>query len=125
MAIVLITSALVFYSLGVWAEHLQKILKPWHVGAFVLGLICDASGTYFMSRIAAGDPTTVQTPLMSIMAVTGAIALILMALHALWAIIVVVRKRDNELRQFHVLSLIVWIIWLIPYFTGAAGAMMQ
>ncbi|MDD0857681.1 hypothetical protein NHF46_07885 [Arthrobacter alpinus] len=52
-AIILITSALVFYSIGVWSEHVQRVLKWWHVGFFALGLACDASGTFLMSRIAA------------------------------------------------------------------------
>ena len=38
-ASIIITSALVFYSIGVWSERFQGRLKPWHLGFFVLGLI--------------------------------------------------------------------------------------
>ena len=31
-AVVLITAALVFYSVGVWGERLQRVLRWWHVG---------------------------------------------------------------------------------------------
>ena len=44
-AIVLITLALVFYTIGVWTERAQKLLKPWHAVFFGLGLAADASGT--------------------------------------------------------------------------------
>jgi uncharacterized repeat protein (TIGR03987 family) len=124
-AIVLITAALVFYTIGVWSEHRQRVLKWWHAGFFALGLACDASGTYFMSQL-SGTGATATTglggTLTSIMAITGAVALILMALHLIWAVIVLLRKRDAELKQFHKASLVVWAIWLIPYFTGAIGA---
>ena len=33
-AISVITSALVFYTIGVWGERLQKRLKFWHLGIF-------------------------------------------------------------------------------------------
>ena len=38
VAIVLITAALVFYTLGVMAEFRSGTLRRWHVGAFLLGL---------------------------------------------------------------------------------------
>ncbi|MET4059250.1 putative repeat protein (TIGR03987 family) [Arthrobacter sp. UYP6] len=123
-AIVLITAALVFYTIGVWSEHRQRVLKWWHAGFFALGLLCDASGTYFMSRIAESGDTGAGgggSGLNAIMAVTGAIALLLMVFHLAWAVVVLVRNRDVEKERFHKFSLIVWGIWLIPYVTGAIG----
>lgn len=58
------------------------------------------------------------------MAVTGTAALLLMVLHLVWAVIVPVRNREAEEKRFHKFSLVVWAIWLIPYFTGAIGATM-
>lgn len=126
-AIVLITLALVFYTIGVWAEHVQKVLKRWHVALFGLGLLCDASGTFLMSKIAdSGEVQAVGlgAGFNTIMAVTGALALLLMVLHLTWAIIVLVRNRESEKQGFHKFSLVVWAIWLVPYFTGAIGANM-
>jgi len=124
-AIVLITAALVFYTIGVWAEHRQRVLKWWHAVFFALGLLCDASGTYVMSQL-AGSGTSASSGLAggltTVMIVTGGLALLLMAIHLTWAIIVLLRNRDAERKQFHKLSLIVWTIWLIPYFAGAIGA---
>lgn len=59
---------------------------------------------------------------MGVMQVTGSLALALMAAHLIWGVVVRVRNRPRELATFHRLSLIVWAIWLIPYFTGAIGA---
>ena len=39
-AIVIISMALIFYSVGVWSERIQGRLKGWHVTAFGLGLVC-------------------------------------------------------------------------------------
>lgn len=124
-AIILITSALVFYSIGVWSEHVQRVLKWWHAAFFTLGLLCDATGTLLMSRIARSgevEATGVGAAMNAIMAATGAAALMLMVIHLLWATIVLVRNREAEKKRFHKFSLLVWGIWLIPYLTGAIGA---
>lgn len=124
-AIILITSALVFYSIGVWSEHIQRVLKWWHAGFFALGLLCDATGTFLMSRIAASgevEASGVGAALNAIMAVTGAAALLLMVIHLVWALIVLVRNSEAQKKRFHRFSLLVWGIWLIPYLTGAIGA---
>ncbi|WP_232547046.1 HsmA family protein [Propioniciclava soli] len=127
-AIILISLALVAYTAGVWAERIAGRLRPFHVVLFGAGLAFDASGTWLMSLIAqAGthdSATATGGVLMNVMAVTGLIALVLMAVHFLWAVVVLVRNRDAELRTFHRLSVIVWAIWLIPYFTGMIGAML-
>ncbi|MFI6596614.1 HsmA family protein [Nonomuraea sp. NPDC050536] len=124
-AIVIITLALIFYTIGVWAERRRRILKRWHAGMFLLGLTCDATGTFLMSLIADQRAAAGQAAdgLTSIMIVSGAIALVLMAVHLLWAIIVLVRNKPAEKLTFHKLSIVVWAIWLIPYVTGAVSAM--
>jgi uncharacterized repeat protein (TIGR03987 family) len=123
-AVILITSALVFYSIGVWSEHLQRVLKWWHAGLFALGLTCDASGTYLMTQLAVSGEAQaggIGGGLNAVMAATGAAALLLMVIHLGWAVIVLLRNRDVEKKRFHKFSLLVWSIWLVPYFTGAVG----
>jgi uncharacterized repeat protein (TIGR03987 family) len=109
----LITLALVFYSLGVWSERLARYLKPWHVTAFWTGLAFDVSGTLAMHRLAEGrfdlrDPHTL----------TGQIALWLMLAHAIWATWVTRRGTEDARIGFHRYSIIVWVIWLVPYIGG-------
>lgn len=50
----LITLALIFYSLGVWAERIARYLKPWHVAAFWTGFGFDLSGTWVMHKLSRG-----------------------------------------------------------------------
>lgn len=81
-----------------------------------------------MSRIAeAGtyETTGVAAVLSDLMAVTGAAALALMAVHLGWAVLVLVRDNTRAAAVFHRFSLGVWAIWLVPYFTGMASAMVR
>lgn len=112
LATVLITLALIFYSVGVWSERVARYLKPWHVGMFWLGLAFDASGTYAMDLLEPGiDWTSVHT-------MTGQLAIWLMLAHAAWATLVVRRGDENARSRFHRLSIIVWLIWLVPFVGG-------
>lgn len=125
LAIVIITAALVFYSVGVWAERIQRTLQWWHAGMFAIGLTCDTTGTILMTRIAAEQRAQgiTQNAAGTLMAWTGTAAIILMGIHLVWAVVVLLRGRENEKHAFHRFSIIVWAIWLIPYIAGAASAM--
>ncbi|WP_345802258.1 HsmA family protein [Microbacterium sp. AZCO] len=124
-AIIVITLALVFYTIGVWAERVQKTLKWWHAAFFALGLACDTIGTLMMTGIASERRAAGVEPgaLDVLMAWTGTAAILLMAVHLAWAIVVLVRDRDAEKRRFHRFSIVVWAIWLVPYTLGAVAAM--
>ena len=113
-AIVSITLALIFYTIGTWAERLQKTLKIWHVVFFLLGLTADTLGTSIMSRIVneSGGEEVLH-------AITGLLALILMAVHAIWAIWTYWRGSEKAKQNFSKFSVFVWAFWLIPYVIGA------
>jgi len=86
--------ALVFYSIGVWSERISGQLKPWHLIFFVLGLICDTWGTGMMLKMAGG------------------------------VTFVVLKKKDEKaIHNFHKFSVAVWVIWLIPYLNPMFFAM--
>jgi uncharacterized repeat protein (TIGR03987 family) len=113
ISMTLITLALAFYSLGVWSERIARYLKPWHVGAFWSGFLFDISGTWAMHRMAEG-PFDLREP----HTLTGQIALWLMLAHALWATVVTHKGTLEARKGFHRYSLIVWVAWLAPYFSG-------
>lgn len=115
-AIVFITSALVFYSIGVWGEKIVGRLKPWQLVFFWLGFVCDTTGTTLMTKIAGNFQFNLH-------GITGLLAILLMIVHALWATITLVGKNENQLKSFHKFSLAVWFIWLIPYLSGVILAM--
>ena len=115
---VLITLALVFYSTGIWAERIARLLRPWHVVTYWTGFAFDVSGTLVMYKIAEGRFDLLEPHTLS-----GQIALWLMLGHALWATIVIRKGIKPMLVKFHRYSLFVWLVWLIPYFGGMYLAM--
>lgn len=115
---VLITLALVFYSTGIWAERLARMLKPWHMVMFWIGFTFDVSGTWAMHKMAKGSFDLLEPHTL-----TGQLALWFMLGHAIWATVVIVRANNKMLTRFHRFSLTVWLIWLIPYFGGMLLAM--
>ena len=105
---IIITLALLFYSIGVWSERIAGRLKPWHLIFFWLGLICDTWGTGMMMDMAGGFTQDLH-------GITGIIAILLMFVHAIWATIVLIRKDEVAITNFHKFSVMVWLVWLIPY----------
>ena len=110
-SVILITLALVFYSIGVWSERLQGRLKSWHLAFFWAGLVCDTSGTGIMFDMAGAD-------LFNLHGLTGLLAIVLMFVHAVWASVVLYHKYERAIVTFHRFSIVVWLIWLVPYMNG-------
>lgn len=109
-----ITLALVFYTIGVFGEARAGSLQKKHLILFWIGLACDTTGTTIMTSIArssygAGSP---------LHAITGALAIVLMLFHAVWATFVLLRGDEKSREGFHKLSVGVWLIWLVPYCVG-------
>ncbi len=111
LSTILITLALVFYTIGVWSERFAGRLKGWHLIFFWGGLVFDTAGTGMMMESAGGLTFDIH-------GVTGVLAILLMLVHAAWASIVLIRKDEKAIANFHRFSVLVWIIWLVPYFTG-------
>lgn len=109
-ATVIITLALVFYSIGVWSERFQGRLRPWHLAFFWAGLVFDTIGTGMMVDFAGGLTADVH-------GISGVLAILLMLVHAIWASIVLARRDERLILTFHRFSLVVWAIWLVPYFS--------
>ena len=108
---ILISLALVFYSIGVWSERIAGRLKAWHLIFFWGGLIFDTTGTGLMLEMAGGIKPDIHS-------LTGVLAILLMLIHAVWASAVLIRKNEKAIINFHNFSVFVWVIWLIPYLTG-------
>ena len=113
---VIMAMALVFYSIGVWSERIGGRLKPWHLIFFYLGLVCDTLGTGMMFEYAGGMQFDFH-------GLTGLLAILLMLVHAVWATIVLLRKDEKWIIQFNKFSIVVWLIWLVPYLSPMFLAM--
>jgi len=118
-AITSITLALIFYTVGVWSEKHHGALIGWHVIIFWAGFAFDTIGTTLMGRLAA-EPLT-----FSFHSVTGILAIALMLFHAIWATYTLAKGSEAQKQKFHRFSVLVWAIWLVPYFSGMAMGMMN
>lgn len=116
-AVIFINSALLFYTIGVWSEKKQGTLKLWHLITFYIGLTFDTLGTTMMSKIAADGFK------LNFHGITGLLAILLMLFHALWATFVLLKKDEHAKIKFHKFSIFVWLIWLIPFLSGAIFGM--
>ena len=88
-----ITAALVFYTIGVFAERRAGHLNGRHLALFWAGLACDTTGTTVMTIMAR---TAGSEPAPAIHGITGLLAIILMLFHAGWATLVYVRGRRHD-----------------------------
>ena len=117
-AVIIINLALLFYSIGVWGERLQGRLKVWHTVFFWFGLVCDTWGTGLMFEFVGGMSYDIH-------GVSGLLAIILMLVHAIWATIVLVKKDEKMIVNFHKFSIFVWLVWLVPYFSPMVFQMVE
>ncbi len=106
--VIVINLALIFYSIGVWSERLSGRLKAWHAVFFWLGILCDTWGTGLMFEMAGGLTFDLH-------GISGVLAIFLMFIHAIWATIVLAKRNERMIANFHKFSVAVWLIWLIPY----------
>jgi len=109
-ASIIMAAALVFRIVG--------RLKWWHLLFFIFGLICDIWGTGMMIDMVGGLTFDIH-------GVTGVLAIALMVIHAAWALIVLIKKDEKSIVGFHKFSIVVWVIWLIPYFSPVFFAMAE
>lgn len=114
IATVAITAALLFYTFGVFGERRRHYLEKRHVVLFWLGLTCDTTGTLLMSYFA----NTGGSGTLGLHALTGILAIALMIVHAIWATAVFTRGTENARRLFSRFSIVVWLVWLVPYVCG-------
>lgn len=114
IAAVAITAALVLYTLGVFGERRHGMLSGRHVALFWAGLACDTTGTLLMSSYAKASGTGG----LGVHAITGMLAIALMVVHAIWASVVFARGDERSRATFSRFSIVVWLVWLVPYVCG-------
>lgn len=115
-AVVTITLALVFYTVGVWGERIQRTLKGWHLAMFWAGFAFDTTGTTLMTGLARDGLR------LNLHGITGVLAIVLMLVHAIWASWVLSRGSAEVKARFHRFSIVVWAVWLVPFISGAVSS---
>lgn len=113
-AMAAITLALASYTVGVFGERRSGTLKGRHLALFWLGFAFDTAGTATMAVMAQQSGGAGS----ALHAVSGTLAIALMAFHAVWASVVLARESERLRAGFHRLSIAVWLFWLVPYGIG-------
>ena len=96
IATVAISLALLFYTWGVFGERRHGSLSLKYVLLFWAGLTCDTTGTLIMSNIASQSNVTG----FGIHGITGALAIALMIVHAMWATVTYLRGSQKARKRF-------------------------
>jgi len=114
-SVILVTAALGLYSFAVWGEQVTHKLRRGFILAFWAGFACDTAGTSLMALIASESPNVNYLHTSA-----GLLAIVLMGLHALWAVRVWQRKDQRAEELFHRFSRYVYWLWLFAFATGGA-----
>lgn len=119
-----VTTALITYSIAVWGEQITNDLKPAFVSMFCIGVVCDATGTLmmFFDMQVGGSVLGFWETIFHI--VTGLAAILLMLIHAVWAIRVLRKGDEVSAAKFHKFSKFVWAFWLIPFLSPMVSQML-
>ena len=103
--------ALLMYSFVIWWHRFTHKLSSWMVWLFGVGLLADASGTVLLCVVNAESwQFTLHT-------VSGLFALLIMALHFLWALPASV-SRGGSRRYFDRFSIYAWSLWFVAFVSG-------
>ncbi|MEG0620933.1 MAG: HsmA family protein, partial [Raoultibacter sp.] len=81
---------------------------------FWAGFAFDTAGTSIMTAMAVAGGSSA----LGMHALSGVLAIALMAIHATWATLTFVRKNEKAMAKFHSFSIVVWLFWLMPYALG-------
>ncbi len=115
-AIITVFIALFIYTIGVWGSKFTKGLRTWQMILFWVGLVFDGISTILMSSLIQGWKFDLH-------GLSGTAAFVLMLINAIAATVVLSRKDETAIRKFPTFSIIVWLIWLIPFISGLIAGM--
>jgi uncharacterized repeat protein (TIGR03987 family) len=111
LSVVLITLALVLYSVAVWMNWRARRLTVAMAAIFWVAIVCDATATRLMGLRA-------ETIRWDLHTISGYLALLLMIALAAWGSAGLVTRREQWLTRFHRYAVPIWVIWVISYATG-------
>jgi len=113
---IVITLAMLFYTTATWWEKLISRLRIQQLIIFWIGLVFDTVGTtlMIMNSTIAG---------LSLHSMSGYIGIILMFIHTCWATVVLFRKNEKAIINFHKFSVVVWTLWMFSFINGVVLGM--
>lgn len=112
-SIILMSLALIIYTISILNEFTRKTLLPWHTFMFCIGFCFDVASTIIMYKL-GGSMINVGAH-----SILGGIALLLMLINAIGSIVLLNKKHTNLLIHFYKFSFFAWIFWVPSYILGA------
>ena len=111
-ALVMLVAALVFYSVGVWTEHVRGKVRFTDLLFMLIGLVCLAVATGFLHGLNYAVELANELHLL-----LGILTILIILFHTFWALwaLTTIKKPDAR-AKFNRFSIFIWCIWLIPYF---------
>jgi len=103
--------ALVLYTIAIMSHKRIGHLKLWMLLVFGVGLLADISGTIFLCVLHSSEWEW------NLHSISGFAALVIMALHFVWALLAVTRKDSFE-EKFNKYSVYAWLLWLVAFISG-------
>jgi uncharacterized repeat protein (TIGR03987 family) len=116
LAIVFMFLALLSYTISIWGVRKTKQPILFQVLLSWVGLIFDTTGTILMALLAGEWHWNIH-------GITGILGILAMLVNAIWVSIAFNKKQEMITNNYIKYSLILWIIWLISFVTGAFFAM--
>ncbi|OPJ64774.1 HsmA family protein [Clostridium oryzae] len=111
-AVIFVTLALVFYTVGIWSEKRHGQLEIKHLLFLCAGLVFDVTGTILMSKLSDKGFE------LNLHGIIGIVGILLMAVTVIYAVVVLAIKNDKARKNFSKFSVVVWLIWLLSYLSG-------
>jgi uncharacterized repeat protein (TIGR03987 family) len=111
-SVILVSLALIIYTISILHEVKRKLLLPWHAVMFHIGFIFDLSSTIIMYKLAGSKIV------FGLHGILGNIALLLMLINSIGSVVILNKKHTNLLTQFYKFSFFAWIIWITSYILG-------
>lgn len=116
-SIILMTLALIIYTISILNEFRGQTLLPWHAIMFCIGFIFDVTSTVIMYKLGGSKLN------FGLHAILGYTALLLMLFNALCSLNILKRNHKNLKINFYKFSIFAWIIWIASYILGIVNHM--
>ena len=97
-SVILVSLALIIYTISILNEVNRKLLLPWHAVMFHIGFIFDLSSITIMYKIAGNKL------IFGVHGILGNIALLLMLINSIGSVVILNKNHTNLLTQFYKFS---------------------
>jgi uncharacterized repeat protein (TIGR03987 family) len=110
---IIVTGALIFYSMAVWSEQRHKVFTPFILTTLTIGIILDITATAFMIAGSRNSPFTVHGFLGY-----SALAAMLIDTIRIWRYWSSEKKHQPVPRGLHLYTRFAYLWWVLAYVAG-------